>query len=102
MLLKILTDWGGGTVISIKGRVTGKVQGVGFRYFTQQHAIELNVAGYAKNCNDGSVEFLLMGNEQSVNKMLEFVKVGPQHALVKNVQFEKLESIELAIGFQIG
>lgn len=56
--------------------VYGVVQGVGFRYSTQRQAQELGVTGYAKNCDDGSVEVVAYGEQQAVEHLLEWIKQG--------------------------
>lgn len=56
--------------------VYGVVQGVGFRYSTKRQAQELGVTGYAKNCDDGSVEVVAYGEQQAVEHLLEWIKQG--------------------------
>ena len=69
--------------------VYGQVQGVGFRYFTQQEAVRLNLRGYAKNLDDGSVEVLACGNDEQVEKLLAWLKAGgPRSARVDKVLAE--------------
>ena len=69
--------------------VYGSVQGVGFRYFTQQEAVRLNLRGYAKNLDDGSVEVLACGNDEQVEKLLAWLKAGgPRSARVDKVNTE--------------
>ncbi|WP_074825057.1 acylphosphatase [Pragia fontium] len=68
--------------------VSGIVQGVGFRYFTQQQARALGVSGYAYNMDDGRVEVLVSGDKQQVEKLLEWLKSGPRTAKVERVLIE--------------
>ena len=69
--------------------VYGQVQGVGFRYFTQHEAVRLNLRGYAKNLDDGSVEVLACGNDEQVEKLLAWLKAGgPRSARVDKVLAE--------------
>ena len=69
--------------------VYGQLQGVGFRYFTQQEAVRLNLRGYAKNLDDGSVEVLACGNDEQVEKLLVWLKAGgPRSARVDKVLAE--------------
>ena len=69
--------------------VYGQVQGVGFRYLTQQEAVRLNLRGYAKNLDDGSVEVLACGNDEQVEKLLAWLKAGgPRSARVDKVLAE--------------
>ena len=68
--------------------VTGSVQGVFFRAWTQGHARELGVSGWIRNCPDGSVEAHFTGDEQAVTRMIERVRRGPANARVEDVTVE--------------
>ena len=65
--------------------VSGKVQGVYYRVSCQQEAIDLGLSGYARNLADGDVEVLICGQQSQVDKMLEWLKDGPEQAEVSNV-----------------
>ena len=65
--------------------VTGMVQGVNFRWFTQRRASELGLAGYVRNRPDGSVELVAEGPRDAVERLLDAVRVGPSMAAVENV-----------------
>ena len=65
--------------------VRGRVQGVNFRYYTQLRAQELGVTGYVRNKWDRTVEGVAEGERGAVEKLLEFIKVGPRAALVRRV-----------------
>ena len=71
---------------SVKGFVSGRVQGVGFRYFVMRHAQAENLCGYVRNLNDGRVEFFLQGDADSVSRVLEQIRVGPDYAQVSELQ----------------
>lgn len=69
--------------------VYGSVQGVGFRYTTQQEAQRLGLVGYARNLDDGSVEVVACGEAENVNKLIEWLKAGgPRSARVDKVLTE--------------
>ncbi len=70
--------------------ISGRVQGVFFRYTMQQVSHEVNVTGWAKNLPDGRVEAVLEGNKENVGKVIEWAREGPPQATVKNVDI-KLE-----------
>ena len=89
-------------MIAIKGKVEGRVQGVGFRYFTQHHAIDHGISGYAMNRDDGSVEFYLVGDELKVNSVLAQIKIGPKAATVSSINWEAVEFIDVPPDFVIG
>ena len=71
---------------SVKGFASGRVQGVGFRYFVMRHAQDENLCGYVRNLNDGRVEFFLQGDTDSVSRVLEQIRVGPDYAQVNELQ----------------
>ncbi len=63
--------------------VYGQVQGVGFRFFTQQEAVRLGLRGYALNLDDGSVEVVACGSEEQVEKLLAWLKAGGPRSAVR-------------------
>jgi acylphosphatase len=66
--------------------ISGKVQGVFFRSTLKSKADELNVKGWARNLEDGTVEALLEGGEEEVGKIIEWCHVGPSGARVDAVR----------------
>lgn len=66
--------------------ISGRVQGVGFRYFTYRNATELNVKGWVQNLQDGTVETVLAGEQENVEKMVDKLKDGPPSADVRNIE----------------
>lgn len=69
-------------------RVYGKVQGVWFRANTKKKAEELGVNGWVRNMPDGSVEAVFEGDEQAVEKLIEWCHSGPEMARVEKVEVE--------------
>ena len=70
-------------------RVTGKVQGVGFRLATVRRAHLLGVGGWVRNNDDGSVEALVQGTPDQVDQMLEWLRQGPPQARVDDLSSER-------------
>jgi acylphosphatase len=68
--------------------VRGRVQGVGFRAWTEDHAIRLKLAGWVRNRRDGSVEAVLSGEDAGVADMIAALKEGPRLAYVSAVEVE--------------
>jgi acylphosphatase len=68
--------------------VSGDVQGVGFRYFVMNRALELNLYGWVRNLYEGGVEVLAEGPRIQLEHLLADIKIGPTHAHVENVRFE--------------
>lgn len=60
----------------VKIRVCGRVQGVGFRFFTYQQATKLGLVGYVKNLDNGDVEILIQGDSISIAKLIQWLKQG--------------------------
>ena len=83
-------------------RVSGIVQGVGFRYFTQHAAQRLQLSGYAKNLPDGRVEVYAIGADQQLAKLRSALKRGPWGASVSEVGEEDVSiDPQYATGFVI-
>ncbi len=67
-------------------RITGRVQGVGFRFFTRQAAQELGVGGWVRNCRDGSVEAVAVGSQEQLAAFEEAIGRGPAGSRVTAVE----------------
>jgi len=65
--------------------VEGQVQGVGYRYFAQDRALELGLTGYAKNLFDGRVEVVAEGLPDRVAVFSKLMEKGPPFADVKRI-----------------
>ena len=70
--------------------VSGRVQGVGFRYAAADQALNLGVTGYVRNLPDRRVEVLACGEERAVNALRNWLWQGPQLARVSDVRHETL------------
>jgi acylphosphatase len=66
--------------------IRGRVQGVGFRYWTMAEAIRLGVAGWVRNRRDGSVEALFVGPADAVVDMVARCRNGPEFARVDTLE----------------
>lgn len=73
-------------------RVTGTVQGVAFRAWTDAKARALGLRGWVQNENDGSVTALICGRREAVEEMLTAFWQGPGAAEVRDVQAEKSDA----------
>lgn len=67
-------------------RVTGRVQGVGFRAWTKARADELGLFGSVRNCADGSVLVLATGPTQALERFARLLATGPPAAKVEKVE----------------
>lgn len=81
---------------SYKINIRGKVQGVGYRYNAQAQAHKLNLTGFVRNEHDGSVLAHAEGDEESVNRFIEWCNTGPRYADVSEVMIEEQD----VVGYQ--
>ncbi|HTX87926.1 MAG TPA: acylphosphatase [Bacteroidales bacterium] len=75
----------------LKINVSGRVQGIGFRFSAMQAAYKYGVRGFVKNCPDGSVYLEAEGENQAVDQFLDWCKRGPIGARVEKTQSEYAE-----------
>jgi acylphosphatase len=70
----------------LQARVSGRVQGVGFRAFVALRAQGLGLQGYVRNLSNGGVEVVAEGEEHDLRNLLQVLEGGPRGAHVTNVQ----------------
>jgi acylphosphatase len=75
---------------AVRVRVTGVVQGVGFRYFTHRTAVNLGLSGYVRNMPDGSVEAVAEGEGAMVAEFVEKVSRGPAASSVRGMTVSEI------------
>ena len=68
--------------------ISGMVQGVGYRYFTQAAAEELRVSGFVRNLRDGRVEVFAMGAPDQHEQLRAMLERGPRFSSISSVQEE--------------
>ncbi len=66
--------------------VTGRVQGVSFRYFAASQADRLRVTGWVKNNPDGSVSLEIEGEPEKVDHMLSWCRRGPKFSRITGIE----------------
>lgn len=71
---------------SLRLRIAGRVQGVGFRYSMRDEAARRGVRGWVRNRRDGSVEALLQGNSGELEALVAWARQGPPGARVTDVR----------------
>lgn len=79
---------------SLQIKIFGRVQGVSFRYYTQQKARELRIRGYVKNMPDGSVHIEATGKEDKMDQFVNFCRQGPSMARVDNLETENTDPVK--------
>ena len=81
--------------------ISGRVQGVGFRFFTMQTAHENNLSGWVRNLWDGRVEVMAEGSHEDLNHMLSRLRHGPISANVQKVDYEFMDAKGDFQGFRL-
>jgi acylphosphatase len=79
-------------ILRLHARITGRVQGVGFRYFVIGVAGELGLTGWVRNRQDGSVEVLAEGDEELLHRLIQALRRGSRSSYVSEVTDEWLEA----------
>jgi acylphosphatase len=87
--------------VARKFLISGFVQGVGFRFFTQRSAARYQVRGYVKNLEDGRVEALAEGDEKAVEAFKHDLTTGPNYAQVEDIEETVLDPSGLYSAFLI-
>jgi len=81
--------------------ISGRVQGVGFRYWLQNLANKKNIFGWVKNTISGNVEALIAGDEKEVEDLIKLCKKGPILSKVDNVKVNEYKKDYLKKSFDI-
>jgi acylphosphatase len=81
-------------------RITGRVQGVGYRWSMAQQAQRLGVNGWVCNRRDGSVEAVVSGSAEAVQALIDWTHRGPEQAQVTGVAVTVAEGDEVLGGFE--
>lgn len=82
-------------------RVSGRVQGVGFRYFVVHEAQACGVTGYVRNLDDGRVEARAEGGREALERFVSSVRRGPRMASVDDLELERLPASGGFRGFDV-
>lgn len=72
---------------SLVADVSGIVQGVGFRYFVEQAAVQLGIDARADNMDDGTVHVVASGDEQRLLRLVELLRQGSRYSSVDRVEY---------------
>jgi len=81
--------------------VQGRVQGVGFRYFTRDRARDHGLSGWVRNREDGGVEFEAEGEAENVDAFIAEMKEGPALSNISDMTINELPLVENETGFEI-
>jgi acylphosphatase len=72
-------------MIQYEINISGRVQGVGFRYFAQQKAKEMGITGWVRNSVDGSVLIVAQGIEAEIKTFIDYLYLGPTRSRVDKI-----------------
>jgi acylphosphatase len=81
--------------------ISGRVQGVGYRYSTVHKAQSLEITGWVRNTHDNKVEAIFEGDENAVEEMIAWCHNGPSMAVVTDIEIHKQTYIGEFHGFSI-
>jgi tRNA pseudouridine55 synthase len=87
--------------LELYAKIYGIVQGVGFRYFVYKNAKNLNILGYVKNLEDGTVEVLAQGKEKDLQKLIEYLEKGPILSKVEKLDLIFKKPLKFYYNFEI-
>ncbi len=81
--------------------ITGRVQGVGFRWYVIKQARPLGLNGWVRNLSDGRVEVLAEGVKRDLETLLDYLHKGPSYSLVQDVDADWKDPGGLSGGFDV-
>lgn len=82
-------------------KITGRVQGVGFRYFVQKRANEFGIKGWVKNTRDGGVLVMAQGDFKNMETFIDHLRIGPSMARIVKLEKSKLPGLEDFADFRV-
>jgi acylphosphatase len=85
----------------VKAIVSGRVQGVFYRAAAREQADRLGLSGYVRNLPNGDVELVAEGEDDRVNRLVAWARIGPPMAHVDGVTVEDLEGEREFSGFRV-
>jgi len=88
-------------LVARRFRIGGRVQGVGFRYFTEAAAAREGICGWVRNTPDGGVEIVAEGDAEAVERFERRISHGPPHARVDRVDVDELVPTGQETGFTV-
>ncbi len=81
--------------------VHGHVQGVSFRYYTRDMALDLDLTGWVRNVPDGTVEVMAVGSREALDQFAEWLNHGPSGAWVSDVRVDWIDHPQVFTSFDI-
>jgi acylphosphatase len=81
--------------------ISGRVQGVGYRYFVFQKATEMGITGWVKNSVDGGVIIVVQGIEAELKTFIDYLYLGPTHARIDRILTNKMQLLTVFDNFSV-
>lgn len=88
-------------MIRVYLRFTGRVQGVGFRFFAQMNAEKYKITGWVKNMSDGSVTSEAQGTKLQIDQFIESMQIGHRFMLIEGIEKEEIPLVENERGYYV-
>lgn len=88
-------------MIQLQIIVSGEVQGVGYRYYTQMKAIQFGITGWVRNLQEGGVEILASGPKADLESFVDEVRRGNPFSTVNHIEVHETEKTETYKSFAI-
>ena len=88
-------------IVARRYRVTGRVQGVGFRWFVERAALREGLHGWVRNAADGSVEAEAEGDAEAIARFESALRAGPSAARVEDLEITDVPPRLRATGFMV-
>ena len=85
----------------VRAIVSGRVQGVWYRAHTRDKAVELGIRGFVRNLPDGTVEIVAQGDDEQVDALMNWARIGPPLADVTEVRAREMAEDEVFSSFDV-
>lgn len=80
---------------------SGRVQGVGYRYFVQMKASIYGIGGWVRNCDNGDVELVAVGKKEDLQLFIDAIREGNPFSRVNDLKIQEFETTEAFSSFKI-
>ena len=88
-------------MIQYEINISGRVQGVGFRYFTQKQAVMLDLCGWVKNTPAGGVQVIVQGEKAVLETFVDYLRIGSPLSQVSNISVAEMPVTTLYSDFKV-
>ncbi|HDQ16602.1 MAG TPA: acylphosphatase [Candidatus Vogelbacteria bacterium] len=78
----------------LEANITGRVQGIGFRFFIKNQADDLGLIGFVRNLEDGSVQVVAEGEEKKLSKFEDILRKGSNYSLIEKFDINYFSALE--------